>query len=198
MNRPDNPPPTGAPELEKAAQTFPQDNEDASKRRILQMRAQTLAAAHPPQEDTADLLELVEFELGAERYAFELLCVREVVLIKELTPVPGTPAFVLGIINLRGEIRTVVDLRKFFGLPDQGGTGGHRILVIHGAGLELAVVGGVIRGVRRFRVSELQFSATDSAAGRSKYLLGTTSDGVAVLNAAKILSDDRIIVHDET
>ena len=67
--------------------------------------------------DARNLIEVVEFELAGERYGLALTSVRTVSVLKDITPVPCTPAFVVGVINLRGEIHTIIDLKKFFDLP---------------------------------------------------------------------------------
>lgn len=54
----------------------------------------------------------LEFHLGNESYAVELLTVKEVITIPELTPIPKAPAYVSGLMNLRGQVITVIDLRK--------------------------------------------------------------------------------------
>lgn len=60
----------------------------------------------------SELNRFIEFSLGSENYAIPLLLVREVVSIPEITPIPKSPSHFLGIMNLRGEIISVVDLRK--------------------------------------------------------------------------------------
>lgn len=61
---------------------------------------------------TAELNRFLEFSLGAEDYAIPLLMVREVISIPETTPIPKSPVHFLGIMNLRGQVISVVDLRK--------------------------------------------------------------------------------------
>jgi len=82
---------------------------------ILRDRAQVLA--RPPEQAAAadTLFELLEFRLAQERYAVETRYVREVYPLKDLTPLPCTPPFVLGVVNVRGHILPVLDLKKFFG-----------------------------------------------------------------------------------
>ena len=60
--------------------------------------------------------QLVVFRLGNEEFCVQILQVQEIILLSPITRVPKTPAFVEGVINLRGEIIPVVDLRKRFGL----------------------------------------------------------------------------------
>jgi purine-binding chemotaxis protein CheW len=167
------------------------------ERRILRERAQLLAV-EPRRGAAADeILETVEFELGGERYAFPLEQVREVSMLRGLTPVPCTPSFVLGIINLRGEIRTVIDLKKFFELPDAGLTELNKIIVIAHGGARLGVLADAIRGVRRVPLAELQPSLPTLTDVRAAYLRGVTPDRLVVLDAGKILSDSRTVVDEE-
>jgi purine-binding chemotaxis protein CheW len=167
------------------------------ERRILKTRAQALA--QEPQSGVAagDTLEVVEFDLASERYAFPLAQVREVSLLRELTPVPCTPAFVLGIMNLRGEIRTVIDLKKFFDLPDAGITQLNKIILIEHDGWQLGILADAIRGVCRIPLADLQPSLPTLADVRADYLRGLTSDRLVVLDAAKLLSDPHLLVNEE-
>src|SRR6202048_228190 len=87
---------------------------------VLKARAKALAPEQEPDQCEQDRLEVIEVVLADEKDAVESFYVREVCPFKEYTPIPGTPAFVLGIINVRGEIISVVDLKKFFGLPEKG------------------------------------------------------------------------------
>lgn len=167
------------------------------ERRILKTRAQALA--REPETDAAagETLEVVEFDLAGEHYAFPLADVREVSLLRELTPVPCTPPFVLGIINLRGEIRTVIDLKKFFDLPDAGITELNKIILIQHADLELGILADAIRGVRRIPLGDLQPTLPTLTDIRADYLRGVTSDRLVVLDPVKILSGPRIVIDEE-
>jgi purine-binding chemotaxis protein CheW len=71
---------------------------------------------HRRREDMV-LRRCVSFELDGQRYALDILHVREVVAAALIEPVPGSPPEVLGVINLRGRIVTVLDLRRQLGLP---------------------------------------------------------------------------------
>ena len=167
------------------------------ERHILKTRAQELAREPKAGVLAGETLEAVEFDLASERYAFPLAQVREVSVLRELTPVPCTPAFVLGIINLRGEIRTVIDLKKFFDLPDTGITELNKIILIQSGGVQLGILADVIRGVRRIPLGDLQPSLPTLTDLRADYLLGITSDRLVVLDPAKILADKRILVDEE-
>lgn len=166
-------------------------------RQILRTRAQALARplARPAQAE--GMLELLEFRLAQERYALETRWVREVSVFKELTPLPCCPPFVLGIVNVRGRILPVLDLKKFFDLPEKGLTDLHRIVLVGGNDLELGLLADTIVGVRTIPAADLQSSLPTLTGVRSDYLQGVTAERLVVLDLARILADPKIIVHEE-
>lgn len=70
-----------------------------------------------PAEDSQQEKQLVTFKLGEEEYGIEISHVREIIKASQITPVPRAPQFVEGVINLRGKIVPVIDLKKRLGLP---------------------------------------------------------------------------------
>jgi purine-binding chemotaxis protein CheW len=72
-------------------------------------------------------------------YSLELESVREVVPVRPCTPIPGTPAYVRGLLNLRGRVLTVVDLAALLGLPATTSPT-QRVIVLHHAGLDVGIV----------------------------------------------------------
>jgi len=143
------------------------------------------------------MLELLEFRLGLERYALETRHVQDVHPLRELTPLPCTPPFVLGIVNVRGRILPVLDLKKFFDLPEQGLTDLHRVILVRGNGLELGLLADVIVGVRSVAADDLQPSLPTLSGIRADYLKGVSVERLVVLDLDRILSDPKIIVHEE-
>jgi len=165
-------------------------------RRILRERALKLAR-EPEPEESAPRLELVEFLLSGERYAIESGFIREVYPLKELTPLPCTPPFVLGIVNIRGKILSVLDLRRFFELSDQGLSDLNKVLVLHQGGMEFGLLADAIVGVRTLQVRELKPTLPTLTEIRGEYLKGVTKERLVVLDAGKLLGDRRLVVHDE-
>jgi purine-binding chemotaxis protein CheW len=90
---------------------------EQDRKSLLKARATSLAAL-PQPEAAEEYIEIIEFQLASETYGIELRHAGEVSLLKELAPVPCTPAFVLGIINVHGRVLLVVDLKRFFDLPN--------------------------------------------------------------------------------
>src|SRR5580704_10914253 len=95
-----------------------------------------------PIEDRAG--KYLAFRLGKEDFAIQVLKVREIVGIQDITSVPQMPSYVKGVINLRGKVIPVVDLRLKFGLPEREYTQRTCIIVVQGQGGEEAIKGGSI------------------------------------------------------
>ena len=167
------------------------------KKEILKARARALARAAKEKEATGDYLEVIEFLLAYETYAIESSSVREVYPLKELTPLPCTPPFVLGVINVRGQIVSVIDIKRFFDLPEKGLTDLNKVIILQDQEMEFGILADVIQGVRTISVREIQPSLPTLTGIRAEYLRGVTSDGLVVLDAAKILSDKKMIVQEE-
>lgn len=165
--------------------------------RILRERAQSLARIPSPGPAAESTLNLLEFRLASERYGLETRYVYEVHPLRELTPLPCTPEFVLGIVNVRGRILPLLDLKKFFQLPDQGLTDLHRIIHLRGNGLELGLLADVMVGVQRIALERLQPSLPTLTGIRAEYLKGVTDERLVVLDLDRLLSNPKIIVHDE-
>jgi purine-binding chemotaxis protein CheW len=167
---------------------------DGRVRRILRERAAELARPVAAPGDI-HVLELLEFRLASERYAVETRYVAEVHALRDLTPLPGTPPFVRGIVNLRGRILAVYDLKKFFALPEQGVTDLHRILVVDAGDFEIGLLADVVVGVRSLPLSALSPLPTLSAIA-ADFLKGISEDRLVVLDLGRLLSDPRIVVND--
>ena len=162
--------------------------------RILRERALSLAVEPGDAQTLADSIEVVEFMLAHEHYAVETAYVREVYPLKRLTPLPCTPAFVLGIVNLRGEIVSVIDVRKFFDLAQTGLPDLNKVIVLESGNMVFGMLADAILGVRRIPLAEIQPSLPTLTGIREKYLKGITQERTVVLDAEKLLTDEGIVV----
>ncbi|MBF0509627.1 MAG: purine-binding chemotaxis protein CheW [Deltaproteobacteria bacterium] len=167
------------------------------ERVILKERARRLAQEMTEPEKAQDFLEVVGFYLGQERYAVELTHVVEVFPLKDLTPLPQTPPFVLGIFNARGRIISVLDIKKLIGLPDVGLTNLNRVIVLHGDDMEFGLLADSILGVKLIPTDTLQPSLPTLTGVKAEYFLGVTGDRIVVLDGKKILTDPKIIIHEK-
>jgi purine-binding chemotaxis protein CheW len=98
---------------------------------------------------TAELLQLVSFQVGHEEFGMDILKVQEIIRAQELTRVPNLPEFVDGIINLRGRVIPVIGLRKCFGLDARQEDKDRRIVVVEVNGMILGFVVDAVSEVLR-------------------------------------------------
>lgn len=169
----------------------------AEKKRILKTRAKSLAR-EPGQDETAgEHIEVVEFLLAHETYAIEMVYIREVYPLKELTPIPCTPLFVLGVINVRGEILSVIDIKKFFDLPEKGFTELNKVIILRASDMKFGILVDSILGVRSIPLKDIQPPLPTMKNIQAEYVRGITGGGIIVLDARKILLDEKIVVHEK-
>ena len=111
------------------------------------------------------------FTLGGEQYAIPLLRVREVIEMSEPTPVPQTPAYFKGIINLRGQVISVLDLRLRLSMPKSEVGPKTAIIILDLEAMSLGVIVDRINGVVSFQPADLS-DAPDVTDGRPRVLSG--------------------------
>ena len=167
------------------------------KKQVLKERAKILALEPAHKKTDEESIDVVVFLLTYEKYAIETDYVSEVYPLKQLTPLPCTPAFVLGIINIRGRIISVIDLKKFFDLPEKGLTDLNKVIVLNNDDMEFGILADKMHGTETIPVSEIQPPLSTLTGIKSQYLKGIAKECLIILNAAKILSDPKIIVHEE-
>lgn len=162
----------------------------------LQKRAAALAQA---QEGATRLPtgQVVVFRLAHETYAVEAQWVLEVYPLRELTTLPGLPPTVAGIINLRGRILAVVNLKEFFHLPGEGLTDLNKVLVLSSGPMEFGILADEVSGIRPMQAAELQPTPPTFTGARAAYLKGTLPNRLIVLDAGKLLADPALIVQEE-
>lgn len=98
----------------------------------------TLADAH---SFSSEVLQLVSFNVGAEEFAVDILNVQEINRMAHLTRVPNAPVYISGVINLRGKVIPIIDLRRRLGLGNTINDGSTRIVVIE---IDEKVVGFIV------------------------------------------------------
>lgn len=173
--------------------------DEERQQRLLAERAARLAQVRAAiQEQAEDQLSVLEFQIAQERYAVDVTWVKEVTAPKSLTSVPCTPAFIAGIISVRGRIVSVLNLHKFFGLSGQGLSNLNRVVIVQTGGLELGILADTILGERKLPLNALEMFAPETEPNwPAKYLKGLTSDGVQVLALGKLLATPELIINEE-
>jgi purine-binding chemotaxis protein CheW len=166
----------------------------ASEQAILRRRAEELAKPLETRVGGTRLLEILEFTLGQERYAFPSSCVREVFRLTEITPLPGLPSHVLGVINVRGRILSVMDIRRLLDFGVTGLTNLNQAIILRSGEMELAVLADEVTGVYAVDLDEGQHTLPTLSVAQEQYLSAVTKDRVVVLDAEILLASEDLLV----
>ena len=158
--------------------------------RDARLRARTDDWAKAPRVEQADAwLEVLRVEIGSETYALETRHVTEVVPLAQFTPLPGTPPWVLGIVNVRGRIVSVVDLRVLFELPINGLSDKNFLVIVQGPDMELGLLVDRVRAIVPLEKKRVQPGLASLVGVREQYLLGVSPEQWTVLDGARLLAD---------
>lgn len=160
---------------------------------IMDARARKLAR-RPEAPATGEQLELAVLQLAGERYAIELRWIREVARLTDHTPVPGTPDYIVGLTNLRGEIVAVVDLRRLFRLATPGLSDLSRLVVLGEARGELGVLVDSAHGTTTISATDVLAAPAGVAGNAGPCVRGVTRDAMIVLDGQALLADQRLVI----
>ncbi|PIP80404.1 MAG: chemotaxis protein CheW [Gammaproteobacteria bacterium CG22_combo_CG10-13_8_21_14_all_40_8] len=118
------------------------------------------------------VLQYVTFRLSNETYGINVMQVKEVLRYTEIAPVPGAPMYVLGIINLRGSVVTVIDASQRFGLSTADITDNTRIVIIEAEGHEIGILVEAVAEVVYLKQSEIETAPNVGNEESSKFIQG--------------------------
>ncbi len=148
----------------------------------------TSVATQTPQT----LTQWVTFKLDGETYGVNVMEVQEVLRVTDIAPVPGAPGYVLGIINLRGNVVSVLDTRRRFGLQTTESNDATRIVIIESGGQTVGIRVDAVAEVLDVDSSEIEFSPDVGNEESSRYISGMVSRGeelVILVDVSKIISE---------
>ncbi len=140
-----------------------------------------------------EVLQWVTFQLEEETYGINVMQVREVLRYTEIAPVPGAPDYVLGIINLRGNVVTVIDTRSRFGLMEGEVTDNTRIIVIESERQVIGILVDSVAEVVYLRSSEIDTTPSVGTDESAKFIQGVSNrDGklLILVDLNKLLTDE--------
>lgn len=143
------------------------------------------AASDTPRQE----VQLASFRIGSEMFALDIMRIKEIIRPLKLTPIPKAPAFIEGVINLRGAVIPIIDLRKRFDQPAESGRL-TRIIICSAAGRILGLVVDEVIEVRRYSRQEVQPTPSFRYGG-ADFFLGVCrrdEDLVLLLDLDAILS----------
>jgi purine-binding chemotaxis protein CheW len=154
---------------------------------------------HNRTERNEDLKQLISFTVGEEEFGLEILSVKEVIRIQEVTWLPKAPSFVKGIINLRGDVIPIIDLRDKFGLAHREYTTLTRVIVVE---IEGKLIGMVVDSASQvLRIPSDQIDPPPPVIGglSQEYITGVGKIGeslIILLNINSILAGTETIALD--
>ena len=140
-----------------------------------------------------EVLQWVTFQLENETYGINVMLVQEVLRYTEIAPVPGAPEYVLGIINLRGNVVTVIDTRSRFGLPSGDVSENSRIVIIEAEKQVIGIMVDSVAEVVYLRSSEIDAAPAVGTEESAKFIQGVSNrDGqlLILVDLNKLLSDE--------
>ena len=140
-----------------------------------------------------EVLQWVTFQLENETYGINVMQVQEVLRYTEIAPVPGAPDYVLGIINLRGNVVTVIDTRSRFGLPAGDVSENSRIVIIEAEKQVIGIMVDSVAEVVYLRSSEIDAAPAVGTGESAKFIQGVSNrDGqlLILVDLNKLLSDE--------
>lgn len=139
------------------------------------------------------VLQWVTFRLGNETYGINVMQVQEVLRYTDIAPVPGAPIYVLGIINLRGNVVTVIDTCQRFGLPPIEVTDNTRIVIIEADSQVIGILVDSVAEVVYLRSSEIETAPNVGNDESAKFIQGVANRNgelLILVDLNKLLSDN--------
>ncbi|MFH1052266.1 MAG: chemotaxis protein CheW [bacterium] len=167
------------------------------KNAILRERTKLLMIKPKKEDISTEKLEVLEFSISDERYAIDVDNIIEVISLKEITHLPCTPNFILGIINVRGKIIAVISLKKFLNLPEKGNGDNKKIIIVKHRDIELGIMSDEIMGSREILLNKLQGEVTTVSGILNDYIMGVTEERLIVLNIKALLENEKITINEE-
>jgi len=151
--------------------------------------------AAPDHKETQQAVSsaFVTFSLADETYAIDVLQVQEVLKMTDIAPVPGVPDYILGIINLRGDVVTVIDARRRMSLPYREPDDASRIVIIDAGHQNVGILVDAVAEVVQISPSSVDPAPAVGNDQTSRFILGVTSteEGLTILiDLNKLLSDE--------
>jgi purine-binding chemotaxis protein CheW len=165
-------------------------------KRILKERAIKLAEKPKTEDEYYSSISVLVFALADEKYGVELDFIKEVIPLKELTILPQAPEYVMGITNVRGKITSIIDLKKFFNLPEKGITNLNKVIILKHGEMEFGILADNILGIEDIMEKDLQTDISTFKGLLKDYLRGVTKERIIVINAEFLLTDRNLVVNE--
>ena len=153
----------------------------------------TSTSIYDPDSSKGEVLRWVTFQLDREMYGVNVMQVREVLRYSDIAPVPGAPAYVLGIINLRGNVVSVIDTRMRFGLPPSEITDNTRIMIIESERQVVGILVDSVAEVVDLNTNEIDDTPNVGTEESAKFICGVCNredDLLILIDLYKLLTEE--------
>lgn len=147
------------------------------------------------QSSSHALSRWVTFQLDDETYGIDVMQIREVLRTPEISPVPGAPSFVLGIINLRGNVVAIIDTRSRFHLGSRAVDEASRILILEAGDSLVGYLVDSVSEVAELRTDKVEMAPDTGRGNASRFISGlyNRKEGLLILlDSTRLLSDDEM------
>ena len=169
--------------LEKALSPGPERTEA-----IYRERAEQLAKREGDAGSPSTASRMLVFNLGRERYAIDFNAIVELLPFANCTAVPSGPPELLGVINVHGEIRSVVDLGRLLALAEEEGRSPGYVLLVRHRDLEVGLRVSAIDKIQTFASGQLAAACESDTGSSLRYTQGLAVGGLRLLNAEALFA----------
>lgn len=172
-----------------------EDKKLKSANDILKKRA--IALSKPLIDDSKnqdDIVQLLMFKLGSQSYGVEINHVQEVSTYKEFTLLPKESSIILGLVNIRGRIFTIFNLKNLFNLSDDLAKTSGRVIILNSGDINLGISVDAINGVISCSSENIKSAVETLSAAEKDYICGVTSEGIGIISLENIVLERKKII----
>jgi len=186
-------------QLESTRMILERGPEITTETRMKVLKARAMALAKEPEREEAgrEHLEVLQFQLAQETYGLEASYIQQVLKLTRITPLPGVPSFVMGVVGVGGRIVSVIDLKKLFGLPEKGLPNLNKIIIVRKGEMVFGILADAVLGMCRLAADEIETCLPALTGVYARYLKGVTRDRLIVLDAGRIIGDKSMVIDQE-
>lgn len=155
----------------------------------LESRAEKLAKL-PVIPEPIEELSLLFFSLSHSIFAVDMQYIKEVIHVGEITPVPGTPSYIIGICPVRGEIISLIDIRILMKFPEGGLTNFNQVIIVHNEKLTLGILVDAITNIKNIPIDKID----ESIENRSLHHINDGDNVIHYIDIKTFLADPTLII----
>lgn len=143
-------------------------------------------------------MEVIEFNVNNEKYAFDIKYINEVFKPKKVTPLPCTPSFIIGIINFRGKILSVIDIRNFIGFTHdiKAFNEVRQVIIVKVNEFEVGILVDNVLGYYSISTVEIQKNVLTLTEDRKEFIVGIARNSTMIIDIKNVMLSEKIIVND--